>query len=117
MGGRGVEKMGARMQLLRNPCRATGHLLSPEVDCGQFFSFLSAADQLGPGLQLAGQGVAKDRGTPVSCPGASIQESLPVFAHSWSLAPRQQGLRLPREGGSQEWPAERVHPEPHRPSS
>ena len=62
--------------------QATGRLLSPEVDCGQFFSFLSAADQLGLGLQLAGQGVAKDRGTPVSCPDASIQESLPVFPHS-----------------------------------
>lgn len=106
----------ASTQLLRNPCRATGHLLSPEVDCGQLFSSLSASDPLGPGLQLAGQGVAKDIGNPVSCPEASIQESLPVFPHSWRLVPQQQGLRLPREEGSQEWPAERLHPEPHPPS-
>lgn len=67
-------------KLLRKGCTITGHSLSPELDCGQFFLFLSFTGQLGLGLQLAGQDVAKERMTPVSRPGATIQVSLPVFS-------------------------------------
>lgn len=65
-------------KLLRKGCTITG--LSPELDCGQFFLFLSFTGQLGLGLQLAGQDVAKERMTPVSRPGATIQVSLPGFS-------------------------------------
>ena len=52
MEGRGVEQMGPM------PIVTPGQQLSPEVDCDQFFRFVSSVGQLRSGLQLAGQDVA-----------------------------------------------------------